>query len=53
MSVSGEHLEMSGLDERFKCVPWASTRVVTKTPCTVTGGGEDARQELAPKLRHR
>lgn len=24
--------------------------VVSKAPCTVTGGGEDARQELAPKL---
>lgn len=53
MSVSGDHLEMNGLDENSSAFRGRVPMVVPKAPCTVTGGGEDARQELAPKLRYR
>lgn len=41
---------MSRLDENSSAFRGQVSMVVSKAPCTVTGGGEDARQELAPKL---
>ncbi len=42
---------MSGLDENSSAFRGRVPMVVSKAPCIVTGDGEDARQELAPKLR--
>ena len=52
MSASGDHSEMIGLDENSSAFRGRVSMVVSKAPCTVTGGGEDVRQELAPKLGH-
>ncbi|OLS41534.1 hypothetical protein BTR25_03000 [Bacillus sp. MRMR6] len=41
---------MSRLDEISSAFRGRVSMVVSKAPCIVTGDGEDARQELAPKL---
>lgn len=43
---------MNRLDENSSAFRGRVPMVVLKVPCTVTGGGANARQELAPKLRH-
>lgn len=44
---------MSGLDDNSSAFRGRVPMMVSKAPCIVTGDGEDARQELAPKLRYR
>lgn len=41
---------MNRLDENSSAFRGRLSMVVSKAPCIVTGDGEDARQELAPKL---